>query len=113
MERLQSTTRKIIVQTLDPRLMADGRKAIVSAGWRFGGVLVSIAVHSIEMFSLGVIGFHLFISDGPCRRYSTVMAEHGEIFFTSPEQRSAIKLGIAADVVVGMRVQVFAILVEP
>jgi hypothetical protein len=41
------------------------------------------------------------------------MAEHGEIFFTSPEQRGAIKLGIAADVVVGMRVQVFAILVEP
>src|SRR5574337_24312 len=41
------------------------------------------------------------------------MANLTEVFFAQPKQRSTIKLGVAADIVVGVRVQRFPGLVSP
>src|SRR5438477_9534983 len=41
------------------------------------------------------------------------MAQFAEIFFAETEQSSAVKLGIATHVIVGVWVQILAVLVEP
>ena len=41
------------------------------------------------------------------------MPELAEVFLAQTEQRGAVELGIAADVVIGVRMQVLAVFVAP
>ena len=42
-----------------------------------------------------------------------MVAQFAEILFAQTEQCGAVELGVASDVVVGMGMQVFSVLVEP
>src|SRR5271165_2016726 len=112
-EGLQSRTREVVGQLLNARLMTDGGPRIGSVGRWFGRIFSTIAVHLIEVLSLGVIRFQIVVADRPSGRDAAVVAQLAEIFLAQPEQSSTVKLGVAADVVVGMRMKFLAILVEP
>src|SRR6266478_6772737 len=62
---LQSGALKVIVQMLNPLLVADSRILVRRAGPRLGWIFAAIAVNLIEMFSFGVIGLQLVIADWP------------------------------------------------
>ena len=62
--------------------------------------LAALAVHVEQRLGLGVIRLELVVSDGPGRREAVDMADLPEVAFAQPEQRGAVDLRIAADVVV-------------
>src|SRR5262249_31451622 len=82
-------------------------------GCRFGGILPAITVYLIEVLSLRVVRFQVVIADRPSRRYSAVVTQSAEVLFAQAEQRCPIELGIAADVIVGVRMKFLAVFVEP
>src|SRR5262249_34973334 len=86
---------------------------IRSASGRVGGIFAALAVDVIEMLRLGVIRFQLVVLDWPRRRNSAVVLEGAEILAPKPEQCCAIKFRIAANAVVGMRVEWIAVAVVP
>jgi len=79
----------------------------------FGGIFALIPVHMIEPLCFSIVGFHILVTERPGRRDTAVMVNLAEVLFAQPKQRGAVEFGIAADVIIGMRVQLFAILVVP
>src|ERR1051326_2606063 len=67
----------------------------------------------IKIFGLGVIMLEFIVANRPSRRDSAVMLQLAEVFFAEAKQSRAIKLCVSPNVVVGMRMQVFAVLIEP
>src|SRR6266511_32104 len=67
----------------------------------------------IEVFSLRVVRLELVVADRPRGRDAAVMADLAEVLFAKPEERGAVKLGVATDVVVRVRMERSAILVLP
>jgi len=59
----------------------------------------------IQVLRFQVIRFEIVVSDGPSRRYATVMSQFSKIFLPQPEQSRSIKLGISTDVVIRVRVK--------
>src|SRR6266545_2981218 len=112
-KRPQAETGEIVIELLHARLVADRRMRIRCAGWRFSGILTSLAVDLIKLLGPGVIRLQIFVREGPRRRDSAVVANLPEILSAEPEQGSAEKLRVAADVVVCVRVQLFAVPVTP
>src|SRR6516162_2732433 len=82
-----------------------GIRKVAAAVW-LGRIFPGVPMHMINTFSLGV-------GNWPGRRDATVMLDLSKIFLTQPEQRSAVKFGVAADVVVRMRMQLGAVRVPP
>ena len=80
---------------------------------RLGRIFAPRAVDMVEMFGLRVVRLQFVIADGPCGRDSTMVPEFTEIFFTQAEERRSIELGVTTNVVVGVRMKVFAISVFP
>src|SRR6185503_6820786 len=80
---------------------------------RLGGILAAVAVDMIEPLGFGVIGFHVFVGDRPGRRDPPVMLNLAKVFFAKSKEGGAKEFCIAADVVVGMRVQLVAVFVAP
>src|SRR6266516_4013760 len=70
-------------------------------------------MHLVQVFSLRVIGLEVVIADRPLRRDSSVMPEFAKVFLAQSEQRSAVKLRVPANVVVGVGMEVLALFVEP
>src|SRR5271157_4752464 len=112
-EGLQSRTCEVVGQLLNARLMTDGGPGIGSVGRRFGRILSAVPMHLIEILGLGVVRLQIVVADRPGGRDTAVVAQFAEIFLAQPEQSSTVKLGVAADVVIGMRMEFLAILVEP
>ena len=98
---------------MNARFMADRRMRIRRARRRLGRIFAAVAVHVIKLFRLGVVGLHVIVSNGPCRREAAVMADFTKIFFAQTEQRRAVEFGIAADVIVGVRMKFVAVFVMP
>ena len=93
--------------------MTYGRVRISSAcGW-VGGVFAALAVDVIAMLRLGVIRFQVVVLDWPRWRDTAVVFDAAEILASKPEQRRAIKFRIAANAVVGVRVEWIAVAVVP
>ncbi len=80
---------------------------------RLSRIFASFAVDMVKLLGLRIVEFHLVVSDGPRGRASAVMPDRTEVFFAKPEESSAVELGIAADVVVRMRMKFFAVAVPP
>ena len=99
------SAREIVVQLLDARLVADRGIRIGRAGRRLGRVDAALAVHLIEALGLGVVRLELVVADRPRRRDAAVMPQLAEVLSPQPEQRRAVELRVAADVVVGVRMQ--------
>ena len=112
-ERLLAEAREVVVQLLDARLVADGRVRIRRAGRRLGRILAALAVDVIEM-----LGLACSTARGRRRRSARparcrLVAELAEVLSPQAEQRRAVELGVAADVVVRVRVQRLAVPVAP
>src|SRR5208282_2585389 len=93
--------------------MTDGRPGIGRAGRRFGRIFSPVSVHLIEILGLGIVRLQIVITERPRGRDASVVAQFAEIFLAQSEQSSTVKLGVAADVVIGMRMEFVAVLVEP
>src|SRR5208283_2736551 len=70
-------------------------------------------VHLIEIFGLRIVWLQIVVADRPSGRDATLVTQFAEILLAQPEQRSTVKLGVAADVIIGMRMEFLAILIEP
>src|ERR1041385_3779528 len=104
---------EVIVKLLDARLVGDCRVWIGAGGVRIGGVFAAVAMDLVEGFSLLVIGFEIVVGDGPGGRDAAVVNELAEIFAAEAEEGRAVEFGVAADIVVGVGVEFFAIFVAP
>src|SRR6516165_8254038 len=93
--------------------MADRGPGIRRVGWRFGGILPAIAVYLIEILRLCVIRLQIVIADWPRRGDATVVAQLAEVFLPQAKECRAIELGVAAHVIVGVRMKLLAVLIEP
>src|SRR5712691_7323094 len=113
MKWFQSKPFEIVAQLLDARLVADGRVRIRPASARIRRIFTSLPVDVIEPFRFQVVRFELIVRDGPGRRDSAEMANLSEIFFAEAEECGTVKFGIAADVVVGVRMERLAVFVAP
>src|SRR6202795_2780067 len=93
--------------------MADGRPKVGGTGRRFGRVFSAVSMYLIDILGLHVVCLQIGIADRPGWRDSAMVAQFAEIFFAQTEQSSTVKLGVAAHVVVSVRMQFLAILIEP
>src|SRR5581483_1658061 len=93
--------------------MADRRMRVRRAAARLGGVFAGVAVHMIEPFGFAVERLQIVVADLPGRRDAAVVLDLAEVFLAQSEQRRAEKFGVAADVIVGVRMKLLAVLVVP
>src|SRR5207249_5950616 len=93
--------------------MADGRPWVWRVGRRLGRVFAAVAVYLVQVLSLRVIRLQIFVRDRPRWGNTAVVPNLAEIFFPQAEQRRSIELRVPTNVIVRVRMEVFAILVEP
>ncbi len=113
MKWAQAKTSEIIGKLLQPRLVADRRVRVAGARRRLGGVFAAVAVHMIEPLRLGVVGLHVVVVDRPGGRQTAMVLDLAKVFLPKTKQRGPEEFGIAADVVVGVRMELIAIFVVP
>ena len=112
-ERVQSLLLQVVAELLDPRLVLHRPEPVRSARRPLGRVLPVPAVHQVEVLGLGVVRLQVGVVDRPGRRDPAVVAQLAEVLRPQPEQRRAVELGVAADVVVDLRRELVAVLVVP
>jgi hypothetical protein len=112
-KRPKAETGEIVAELLHAPLVADSWMWIRCAGWGFSRILPPLAVDVIELLGLCVIRLQLFVRDRPGRRDAARVAQFSKILFAEPKQGSPEKLRVAADIVVCVRVQLFAGLIPP
>jgi hypothetical protein len=112
-ERVQPLLLQIVAQLLDPRLVLHWRERVLGAGPALGGVLAVPTVHQVELLGLRVVRLEVGVSDRPGRRYAVVVPQLTEVLGSQPEQRRAVELRVAADVVVHLGRELVAVLVVP
>src|SRR5262245_60960440 len=67
----------------------------------------------IKMFRLRVIRFQLVILDRPRRGNSAVMLDGAKVFAPQPKKRGAVEFRVAANTVIGMRMEFLPLPVVP
>src|SRR5574339_236806 len=105
MKRAQSQSREVIGELLNARLMTHRRVRVRRAAMRLRWIFPLIAMHVIEPFGFSVIGFHVFVVERPGRRNPAVMMDLAEVLFTQAKERGAVELGVAANVVIRVRMK--------
>src|SRR5262249_35652818 len=98
---------------LEPRLMADRRPGIRFGRMRLGWIFAAISVYLIKPLGLAVVRLHIVVRDRPGRRDAGVMSYFSEVLAAQPEQRCPVELRVSAHVVIGVRMQFFAIDIAP
>ena len=81
--------------------------------WGSVGSSPRTAVNVIKFLGLGVIRFEFVVADRPGRGDSAKMLQLAKVLFSQTKQRRAVEFRVAADVIVGMRVQFFAGGIQP
>src|SRR5215471_4004137 len=104
---------QIIGELLDTRLMRNWRVWIGCAVRRLDGVLAPRSVYLIHLLGFGVVGLHLVVADGPGRRDAIVMTQFTEVLLALAIQRRTVELGRAANAVVHLRLEGFAVFIVP
>lgn len=84
-----------------------------AAGQALGGVFAVPSVHEIELLGLGVVRLQVLVADRPGGGDAVVVAQLAEVLGAQSEERGAVELGVAADVVVDLRRELVAVLVVP
>src|SRR5688572_24325030 len=112
-KRLQTHPFEIVVEMLYALFVTYCRILVRRAGPRVGRVLAAIAVHLIEMFGLGVIRLQLVVADGPRGRDAAVMTNLAKVFLAEAKERRAVEFRVAADEIIRMRMELFAVNVAP
>ena len=72
-----------------------------------------LAVHVVELLGLGVVWLEIVVAERPGGRDPAVMPDLAEILPAQPEQRRAVHLGVAADVVMYPGMERRAVAVVP
>ena len=112
-ERVQALLLEVVAELLDARLVLHRREGGSRALAALGRVLAVPAVHEVEMLGLGVVRLEIGVADRPRRGDAAVVTQLAEVLRAQPEQRRAVELGVAADVVVDLRRELVAVAVEP
>ena len=112
-ERVQALLLEVVAELLDARLVPDRRERIRGAGRALGGVLAVLAVHPVEVLGLGVERLQVLVADRPRGRQPAVVPDLAEVLRPEPEQRRAVELGVASDVVVQLGRELVAVPVLP
>src|SRR5262249_34704849 len=113
MERLEHEPSEIITELLHPRLMADRRMWVGSAGGWIRGIFRPAAVDLVEMLGLRIIGFQVFVRDRPRGRETAPVLDLAEVLPAKAEERGAVELGVAAHPVVGVGMKLPTFSVAP
>ena len=112
-EGVQPELLQVVAQLLDARFVRHRRVGVLGAGRALGRVLSVLAVHQVEVLRLGVIGLQVVVRDRPGRRDPTMVAKLAEVLRAETEQRRAVELGVPADVVVDLGLELVAVPVVP
>ena len=112
-ERVEPELLQVVAQLLDAGLVGDRREGVLRARCALTGVLAVLAVHEVEVLGLRVVGLEVVVGDRPGRRDATVVAKLAEVLRPQPEERCAIELGVPADVVVHLGLELAALPVVP
>ncbi len=112
-ERPVSELRPVVVELLDPGLVAYGGVRIWPARHGLRGILATLAVDLVEALGGQVIGLEVLVRYGPGWRHAAVMLDLAEVLTPQPEERGAEELGVAAHVVVRVRMKGLAVAIAP
>src|SRR5437773_4466562 len=112
-ERPVSEPRPVVVELLDPGLVAHGGVRVWPARRGLRGILATLAVDLVEALGGQVIGLEVLVRYGPGWRHAAVMLDLAEVLTPQPEERGAEELGVAAHVVVRVRMKGLAVAIAP
>ncbi len=112
-EGVQPKLLQVVAQLLDAGFVRHRRVGVLLAGRALGRVLSMLAVDQVEVLRLGVIGLQVVVGDRPGRRDPTMVAKLAEVLRAETEQRSAVELGVPADVIVDLGLELVAVPVVP
>ena len=112
-KRMIAAPLQAVPELLYARLVRDGRVTIRPARGRFGRIHAMLAVDVVEMLGLAIERLEVLISKRPGRRNSAVMPDLTEVLLAQTEQRCAVKLGVAANVIMDARLERRAVLAVP
>src|SRR5262249_55696691 len=104
---------EIVVELLDPRLVADGGGGVPRARPGLGGIGAAPPVRLVQRLRAGVVGLELVVRERPRGRQAARVAQRSEVLLAQAEERRAVELRIAADPVIRVRVQRLAVRIEP
>src|SRR6185437_1214080 len=113
MKRVQPVSFKRVAQRLNLWLVGDRRIRKCSAtGW-LGRVFSSAPMDMEQRFRLTVVGFQMFVLDGPRGRHSVPVLNVAKVALSHAQKRRAVYLRVATDAVVKTRVKFSAVLPDP
>ena len=111
--RVQAELLEIIAETLNTRLVLHRREGIVAAPRTVGRILLGRAVHDVELLGVRVPRLEVVVGDRPGRRDAAVVRDHAEVLGAQPEERGAVELRVATDVIVLLGHELLAARVDP
>ncbi len=88
-------------------------KRVGRARRRVERVDAALAVHVVQVLGLRVPGLEVVVRQRPLGRDAVDVVNGAEVTLAHAEQDRAVDLGVAADVVVLLRVELLAVLVDP
>ncbi len=112
-EGVQPKLLQVVAELLDAGFVRHRRVGVLLAGRALGRVLSMLAVDQVEVLRLGVVGLQVVVGDRPGRRDPTMVAKLAEVLRAEAEQCRAVELGVPADVVVDLWLELVAVPVIP
>ena len=112
-KRVVAKPLEIVEQLLNARRVAHRRITIGRAGGTFRRIDPALPVDMIKLLGLCVVGLEILVAQWPGRRDAAVVRNLAEVPLTKPQQRRAINLRIAADVILNAGKKGLAVLVIP
>ena len=104
---------QVVVDLLDPGLVADGRVRVLAAPGTLGGIVAMVAVDLVEPLGLGVPGLEVLVGERPGGRDAVSVFKLAEVTGAQAVEGGAIELRRAPYVVVDARLKCLAVLVLP
>src|ERR1051325_9673647 len=98
---------------LNALFVTHGRILVRRAGPWLCRIFTAITVYLVKMLGGGVVRLEFVVADGPGRRDSAVMTNLAEVFFAQTKESSAVKLSVATDEIIRVRMQLLAVTVAP
>ena len=104
---------QIVVELLDPGLVAHRGVGEVGAARTLGWILARRTVDVVQLLGLRVERLEVLVRERPGRREAAVVLQYPEVFGPQPEERRPVELRVPADVVVLLGRELVPVVVEP
>jgi hypothetical protein len=104
---------EVVGELLDARLVADGRMRVRIARRRIRRIDTALAVHLVEALGAPVVRLEVLVGDRPGGGHTVVVLQLAEVLSAHAGERRAVELGVAADPVVGVRMELASVAVAP